>query len=79
MNKITNLDEYLEAERQADELYEKPHKQAELNRLIELMSDYEEANPSEISKIYGDETNLPYPENTDEDDILSGFNEEDYW
>ena len=79
MNPISNLDEYLEAERQADELYEKPHRQAELDNLIELMSDYEEAHPEEISKIYGDETNLPEPEDSFEDWLPPTYREEDYY
>ena len=79
MNQITNLDEYLEAERQADELYEKPHRQAELDNLIFMMSRYEEENPEEISKIYGDETNLSDPDDTFEDYIQPAHNEEDYW
>ena len=79
MNQITNLDEYLEVERQADELYEKPHKQAELDNLIYMMAKYEEAHPEEISKIYGDETNLSDPDDTLEDYIQPTYNEEDYW
>lgn len=74
MNSITNLDEYLEAERQADALYEKPHLQHELDRLIELMSRYEEANPKAISEIYGDATNLPDADSTYEEDSTW-----DYW
>lgn len=58
MNKITNLDEYLEAERQADELYEKPHMQEKLNLILEQMSLYEDENPDQLSRLYGDSTNL---------------------
>ena len=79
MKTISNLDEYLEAERQADALYEKPWRQAELDELIEMMSDYEEKHPEEISKIYGDETNLPEPEDPFEDWVRSTFREEDYY
>jgi hypothetical protein len=67
MNKITNLDEYLEVERQADELYEKSHQEDQLHRLIEMLSRYEEAHPEEIGKIYGDATNLPESEDPFED------------
>lgn len=78
MNKINNLDDYLEAERRADELYENPSQQDELLRLIELMINYETQHPEQISKIYGDDTYLQDPDSTFEEEISTWTEGFDY-
>lgn len=60
---ITSIEDYMDIEEQIDNLWEKPENDHEMHLLIDLLSMYEEQHPEQVSRIYGDNRNLP--EDTD--------------
>ena len=72
--KLESLDDFLEAERALDELWDKQDDR--VTKLIHLLTEYEEENQDQVGQINGNDAEIPLEDSNFDDFAIYGQDEE---